>query len=243
MAILLYRAHRQNVPTRMINVTTYFYLFFLAVSFICSTYNFRSHPFYLKLISILLCITFINECIAFWGPAFFKLSSNIKVYNIYLPIEFAFYCVYFIYIIKFKWFKVLGVVFLIVFLIFWYITAFEIFQFHNWNSYINTVESVLLIFMVTVYYYQLFIVSPLMYIKKHSEFWIATGLLIYCSCTLPLTGILNYLLSNYSAYESLAVSLVIILQIFNIILYSLIAYAFLCRINTRKLLLLQSSAH
>jgi hypothetical protein len=223
----------------MINFTTYFYLFCLPISFLCSIYNFRQHPLHLKLLALLIFIAFINEYIAFWGRALFNLPNNLKVYNIYLPIEFTLYCLYFLCTIRFKWFKFFGAAFLILFPVFWYVTSFEIFKFHNWNSYLNTVENILLIFMATVFYYQLFIVSPLINLKSHSEFWVATALIIYCSCTFPLTGMLNYLLSNYTVYESLAVTLVIVLQIFNIILYALFAYAFLCRINIRKLLLLQ----
>lgn len=223
----------------MIDITTYTYLSCLAVSFICSIVQFGNHPLHLKIISVLLFLTIINEGVAFWGNSFFGLSDNIKVYNIFIPVAFALFCSYFVLVIRFKWFKPLVKSLLAFFLVLWYITTFQIFEFSHWNSYLNVIETVFIIFMVTVYYYQLFILSPLINLQKHSEFWIATALIIYYPCTLPFTGLLNYFLSNYEIYGTLSTHLLSVFQIFNIILYSLFAYAFLCRINTRKSLLLR----
>ena len=230
---------RKMSELSVVTFTIYTYLICLAFSFICSGFNFRKHPLHLKLLSVLLFITLINECIAFWGHKFLNLSNNLKVYNVFIPIEVTFYCLYFKCVISLKWFKYFVGITLIVFFLFWYTTTFKIFQIQKWNSYVSIFENVIITFMATAYYYQLFILSPLKELRKHTEFWIATGLIICYTCTLPFTGMLNYLLSNYDVYEFLAGILVVALQIFNIILYSLIAYAFLCRINTRKLLWLQ----
>ncbi len=220
-------------------ITTYTYLICLAFCFMCSVINFNKHPRHLKVLSILLLLTIINECFAFWGPSLFKLPDNLSLYNVFIPIELTLYTLYFILVITLRWFKKFASTLLIVFPIIWYFCVIRIFSFQNWNSYISILESILIIFMTTVYYYQLFILTPLTRLKKLSEFWIATGLLIFYPCTLPFTGMLNYLLDNYVKYKTLATGLVINLQVFNIILYSLIAYSFLCRINIRKSLSLQ----
>jgi len=90
----------------------------------------------------------------------------------------------------------------------------------------------LLVVAGCIYYiFEIFQSKHSVNLAKEPPFWICSGLLFFYCCTFPLIGLWNQLpglpgiiLSNLNA----------ILQILNILLYSLFSIAFLCRIRIRK---------
>jgi Ca2+/Na+ antiporter len=90
----------------------------------------------------------------------------------------------------------------------------------------------LLVVAACIYYiFEIFQSKHSVNLAKEPPFWICSGLLFFYCCTFPLIGLWNQLpglpdiiLSNLNA----------ILQILNILLYSLFSIAFLCRIRIRR---------
>lgn len=206
-------------------VTTYAYLLTLAITGISGLIRFKVQSIQLKILVILVWITFFVECAAF-SAHLIHLPNNFDIYNLFRPIEFALYGWYFYKVIRFYWFRSLLFPMLIFYACFSYFSAFQIFHFAHWNSYGSLLEAIGIISLCIIYYYQLFVLSPLTSLRFHSGFWIATGLMFFYACSLPYTGMLNFLVTNSTKYYQLAEALVIIFQIFNIILYSVFTYAF-----------------
>ena len=214
----------------MIPFTYYFLLLSLLIAFICSLINFKLHPLHLKIFSILLGFDFINELLAsFTMPylrSWFNLKNNLAIYNSFVLIEFMAYAFYFFYIIQIKWFKTFIIVFIIMFPMFWIISTVYFFGIYGWDSYIHVAGSTFTIAACIVYFYQLYIEEDFASLRRNTEFWIATALFIFYLCNLPYMGMLNFLIVNYL---SVAENLQVVLRLLNVVMYSIIIYAFLCR--------------
>lgn len=211
------------------------YILFIAIAFIFSLSSFRlNYPLHLRVLSLLLGIDLLAECLAVFGGAkLFHLKNNLPIYNFFLLIEFWMYAFYFKKIITSGLIKRAINFFLILYPFFWIITVYFLFGIDRWNSYIIIVGSCTTILLSAAYYYELFNSPKLIHLSKHPEFWIATALIIFYACNLPYMGMFNFLTKNYS---DLAYDLLIVLRILNIVMYSLFAYAYLCTIITRKYL-------
>lgn len=210
---------------------SYFVLIFsLLLAFLSSLTAFRQNPLHLKIFSMLLGIDLITELLASFGMPLlrerFNLKNNLAIYNSFVLIEFLAYAIYFYFLIRTKWFKVVIRFFLIMFPCLWLISVIYFFKIYEWNSYIHVAGSTFTIIACIVYFYQLYTQEELVSLSKNTDFWIATALLIFYLCNLPYTGMLNFLVVNYL---SVAVNLAFVLRLFNIIMYSIISYAFLCR--------------
>jgi hypothetical protein len=81
------------------------------------------------------------------------------------------------------------------------------------------------------YFYELFQVPRSIDLKREPSFWIVSGLVFYYVCTLPILGAFNYL---YTFPDVISTSIEQIITILNVLLYSLFAIAFLCRINFKR---------
>ena len=140
--------------------------------------------------------------------------------------EFTCYAYFFYLLIKLHWLKKMAVIFICTFPLFWFIAVFSLFGLKNWNSYVYIVGSLFIMLFVIGYYYQLITNEEVKRLTNNSEFWIATGLIIFFAGNLPYLGMYNFLIKNYS---DLADSLSTILRLLNIMMYSLFAYAYICR--------------
>lgn len=212
----------------------YIYISILSLAFLFSLVSFKlNYLIHLKVFSVLLGITLINEIIAKYFLSSLHLQSRNTVYNIFMLIEFWAFGFYYYYIIKNKALKQLIIIFLVVFPIFWCITIFYLFDGLNyWNSYLILVGFSFTVICSAAYCYQLFTSVELIDFRNQSEFWIAIGLLIFYACNLPYLGMYNFLATNYS---ELAQQLKKVLQTTNCLMYSLFIYAYLCRtINIMK---------
>jgi len=210
---------------------SHIYISVVIVSFLCSLVSFRLHyPFHLKLISILLAITVITEIIANFFLTPFHLRSNFPVYNIYMLIEYPLLALYFRQIIISKIFKKTIGLFLILYPVLWCVIFLFVFHLNEWNSYGIMAGDLFIIIFAARYLYELFTADHLIHFSKHSEFWVAVALIFYSCCELPILGILNFHEHNWN----MTLQLLTILQILNIIMYSIFIYAFLCRIKLTK---------
>ena len=210
----------------------YLYIIFIGLAFISSLISFRlDYSIHLKIFSVLLGLTLVNELLAVYGLVLVNLKTNLPIYNIFILIEFWVFGWFFYQIISNKKVKLFIKIFLILFPIFWIVAVFYLFGFNSWNSYVIITGSAFTIFLSAFYYYELFTSQKLLMLTRLPEFWIATGLIIFYSGNLPFTGMLNYLSINY---RDLAIQLLTVLRILIIIMYSIFTYAFLCPIITRK---------
>lgn len=215
----------------MIPVSDYILMTTLFLAFVSSIIRFRFHPMHLKIISVLLAIDLVNELLASVGMPFlrshFQLQGNNAIYNSFVLIEFTVYAVYFLQIIRLRSFRKIIIGFIILFPVLWIVSVFFIFRSINvWNSYIHVAGSAFTIIACAIYFYQLYTEDDVESLTRNTEFWIATALFIFYTCNLPYTGMLNYLTTNYM---DVAENLSFVLQMLNIVMYSFIIYAFLCR--------------
>jgi hypothetical protein len=212
----------------------YIYISIVALAFLSSLISFKlDYPIHIKIFSILLGITLINEILANFFLKSIHLKSNNPIYNVFMLIEFWIYGLYYRYIIINKIIKIIITFFLFLFPAFWVITIFYLFNgLIYWNSYLIIVGFSATVIWSLLYCYQLFTSVQLVKFRKQSEFWIALGLIIFYTCNLPYLGMYNFLATNYSA---LAEQLKKVLQPTDCLMYSLFIYAYLCRTtNTMK---------
>ncbi len=209
------------------------YIISIAIAFGCSIINFKRHFIQFKIVSLIIGFDLLGELTGIYLYGLIK--TNLPVYNFILLIEFVGYAYFFHTIAKSDWAKKVTIWFVFLFPVFWFVTVFLIFGLLKWNSYVFITGSLLIIFLCFFYYYDLIKDSEIKELSKTPEFWIVTGLLIFYSVNLPFLGMYNYLITYHS---NLAENLSIVLQILNIIMYSLFAYAYLCqsKINSMNIL-------
>lgn len=211
----------------------YFYLGVLTISFLFSLTGFRHHPAHLKLFSLLLGLSVLTETLAALAVPVFHGASNHPVYNIFMLVEYPLYATFFLQLTSSRRTREGIRIFLLTFPLAWLATTLFIFGLGRWNSYMIIFGDAGVIGMCIRYFYELFVSEELFDLRKLPEFWIAAGTMAYSCCELPITGILNFLTSNY---ERQALWLENALQILNIFMYLVIIYAYLCRrlTNTMK---------
>jgi len=197
------------------------------MAFFTSLVGFRlAFPIHLKFFSILLGLNVVNEAIAWWLP-----KLNHATYDIFMCAEFMMYGIYYHFIIVNTQVKKVIKIYLVILPCFWAFSFFVVFGIKGWNSYVEILGSILTVFFSAYFYYQLFTREELVNLSTSSEFWIATGLIIFYSCGQVYFGMLNHIVKYYLA---LAEKLLYGFQILNSLMYSLFIYAFLCRIRTTR---------
>lgn len=210
------------------------YILVLCTCFVCSLVSFRLHyAWHLRLFSVLIGISVLTEWLAFYGPGIFNMNSNYLFYNVFLLLQYIVYAFFFRVALPAGKIKNSIPPFIVAFGIFWLLTSFTVFGLQAWNSYVVIVGDVFTILAACHYFYTIFTADTLLNFSTSAEFWITAGLFIYCSCELPVTGMLNYLAYHH---EELTLDLYAVLQWLNILMYSIFLYAFLCplKINTTK---------
>jgi hypothetical protein len=81
------------------------------------------------------------------------------------------------------------------------------------------------------YFFELFQNPRSVDLKKEPSFWICSALLFFYCCTFPLIGLYNQL---HGLTDIILRNLNAILQLLNVLLYSLFSIAFLCRVRFRR---------
>jgi len=207
------------------------YLIVLLIAFFCSLISFRLHyPLHLKFFSIFLGLTVFIEFVATFILPRLNFDSNYSAYNSFFLIQLVSLGYYFYLLTRSPFFKKTIILLIVVYSVFWICNTLIIytnFKEPYWNSYGAMVGDLFIIIFVSRYLFELLTGTELISLKKSSEFWIATGILLFCSCELPITGIMNFLVKD----PILTRKLVKILQVLNISMYLIFIYAYLCRIK------------
>jgi hypothetical protein len=212
---------------------TYIYLSMILVAFLSSLLTFRqrfSGP--LRLFSALLGLTFLVELSADLGPRLMHWKNNYWIYHLFTLVEFWTYGYYYYQVIRLQRARRLLIGYMALFPVFWVITVFFIFGWDRWNSYVIIVGSFFAVVFVLIYYYQLLMSREIASLRNLTEFWIATGMLIFYMAALPFYGTLNFLLAYH---HGVAKTLYKVLLIIDTIMYAIFSYGYLCKtINIRK---------
>ncbi len=183
-------------------------------------------PFHLKVFSILLGVTLLVELVA--SNLFFgwdKDHPNYFIYNGFLLPEMLVYAWFYHRIIHIKPVKTGIVIVSALFILQNLYTFFILSGFYKWNAYLYLVSAVFATLIVVCYYFELLLSDQYVRLSKHSEFWIATGMLVFYTCQIPFFGSLNYLLEHKS---KLIPVLFASIEYIDALMYGAFAYAYLC---------------
>jgi hypothetical protein len=207
------------------------YVFFVIASLIVSImcFNYNKDKGYLRLFPFFLAATVLVEWLAdkLWSNS----SSNAVIYNFFTIVEFVFYLFILYSIIENSAAKkiIIGVIFV-------YVPAslINIFFFQGLNSLHTITYSIGCLSIVggcILYFFEVFRARQIINLLHEPGFWISSGLLFFYSCTFPyyaltdlLKGSAPFILNNFWT----------ILNVLNILLYTLFTIAFVCRIKVRK---------
>src|SRR6185437_8930624 len=216
-------ARRQGIVHKNF-MLTYIYVSVIGIAFLTSlTVWRRGGPAHLRFFSVLLGLDFCVEGVAIW-----MMKSNVKnalLYNTFMLVEYWSYGYFFYRIIEFGRIRRIIQFFLFAFPVYW-ILAVSLVSWHRWNSYVFNGGSLYTICFACVYYYQLFTRPDPVRLQRQPEYWIATGIMLFYCCVMPLLSMLNFLNLNFPVIGKLFIPA---LDILNIILYSFFIYAYLCR--------------
>ncbi|AEW02011.1 hypothetical protein Niako_5780 [Niastella koreensis GR20-10] len=209
-------------------------LFSLIIEVICflaslALFFQASLPRYLKTFPFFLLLTIIIEII---GDLLVKRKiDSIPMYNIFTTFEFIFY----LYILRRIIYNV-RVKKLIVLLMAIYPVLVLInmlfFQENTFHTNTYSLGCLLIVGACIYYFYEIFQTTHSVNLVKEPAFWICSGLLFFYTCSFPLVGLWNHL---YGLPRIILLNLNAVLQILNILLYSLFSIAFLCRVRFRKI--------
>lgn len=216
--------------------TSFICLLTSVIGFIISILNRKKHPIldyfpYYFLAHILVNISFSIHDAYFSKSAIHStlLSLNTFVDYAFTIMEF----IIFIYVFertliqKTKFLKALRLSFLALSLL---LLSKDLFRYsilsqstlHN----IFTLQASFLIIACIMYYFQIFRLPPYIKLREDPVFWIATGLVFFMICTLPLSLAINHIrTSSLLLYRQLFS----IFYIFYCLLFLMIINAFLCK--------------
>lgn len=190
---------------------------------------FRPSPFYLKLFPVFLLASFIIETIG-WILSL-KGRSNTLLYSIFYVFLFNFYFFVLYHIIHKAKAKNAIAVLMVIFTLL--ATANFIFYqgLKHYHSLTYSIGSLCIVSVCAYYFLELFQLQHSVNLMREPGFWICSGLIFFFSCGFPIFGAVNIM--NVLP-KVLLNNLGILLNILNILLYTLFSIAFLCRNNTRK---------
>jgi hypothetical protein len=207
----------------------YLYIVFIFVAFLSSLWAYRLDILHYKIIAAVVTLDLVLEIGANWLAA--RHHSNIWVYNLALLEEFWLYALYYKLIIKYRWARRLIHGYLFLLPVIWLLSTVLLIGISQWNSYLSIAGSLFTVLLSGIYYHQMFTADKLVPLRTSFEFWIATALILFFVCSLPFFGMLHYLTVILRRLAQKGISP---LQIINILFYSIVTYAFLCRISIRK---------
>lgn len=206
------------------------FLYFIIISFLFSllVYSKRSSSFYLKLFPPFLLITVLIEYLGVYLVN--KGKETFLLYNFFTGFEFCFYLFILSYIVK----KAkAGRIILYTLFSYFFVTLINILfiQTNGFHSITYSLGCLLIVVFCIYYFYELFRRSTSITLTKEPAFWICSALLFYYCCSFPLFGAANLL---YNLPRILLYNMQNIVNVMNILLYSLFTIAFLCRIRIPK---------
>lgn len=204
---------------------------FMILSFLagCIIFFRRDTPIYLKILTVYLLYTLVNELVA--GYLWEINGSTTPLYNIYNILNNSCYLFILYSFIKDGKIKRIASYVLISFFIFSLLNLFFIQGLTTFNTITFALGSLLVIVLCVYYFLELFRLRHYVNLVKEPSFWIAVALIFYFPCSFPLLATSNLMLELPTIIMN---NLSTLLQLMNILLYSLFAIAFLCKLRDRN---------
>lgn len=189
----------------------------------------KEHPSHLALFIAYLVLTFFVEITGYILVV--QQRENIPIYNVYMIINFS----YLIFLLRsflqdegirkvLSWANIIFIIIALINLLF-------VQKWHNFNTYTFILGSIAMVICSIYYFYHRMKFPDSQNLLSDPTFWIATGLLFFYTCSLPIMGLINFV-SNIPRYVSN--SFYLINLSLNIILYSLFSISLLCSLIFRK---------
>jgi hypothetical protein len=163
--------------------------------------------------------------------AHFWMRENTWLFNIFIGFEFIFYFWLYSGQIESRLLKKTFLLFIPIFVIVALLNIFFYQGLYKFNTYTHSFGSILISVCAISYYKQLLNNDSPQPLTKVPMFWIGTGLLVFYACNIFFTGLFHYILS---VSMSLATQLFTIVQILNIIMYSLFTVGIVCSAMRQK---------
>ena len=186
-------------------------------------------PTYLKIFPFFLLLTLINELVA--GYLINQGEFTTELYNFYNVVHFGFYIFLLSKILKNPYAQKVVLYILIGYLVFSIGNLLFFQSIHTYNSITYALGCLLVVSLCIYYFFELFRQKYLVRLTREPSFWIVTGLLFYFTCSFPLLASINFMAK---VPEIIINNLQTLIQLMNILLYSLYTVAFLCRIKIQK---------
>ncbi|WP_431294140.1 hypothetical protein [Pedobacter sp. P26] len=185
-----------------------------------------------KWFSVFLLATMVVEWLAVGWKLFFHQGpywdfpkSNLWIYNLYIIPEYLFYLVFFCKMLESQKIKKAMWPFGLLYFLFAVINVGFVQGLAKLNTYTIIFGGLITVVLSSAYFLQELNRKNPQLVHKQPLFWIATGVLVFHSVSLP-----NFIFMNYLSRTNLplAIALFNILLVLNILMYSFYLIAFLC---------------
>jgi hypothetical protein len=189
----------------------------------------KGRALYLRLFPFFLLVALGTEILG-WRLSLDDIN-NTAIYNFFSVAAFIYYMYVIMQVVYSRRVKRI-----IRFVIIGYaiVSLFNILFIQKLNSFHTITYSIgcFLIVVGAIYYFlELFQYPRFIDLKREPAFWIISGLVFFYTCTLPILGMLNFLIPMPVLIRNNIGQLIMIL---NVLLYSLFTVASLCRINFKR---------
>jgi hypothetical protein len=208
------------------------YMTILSICFVVGIANYKYFTIELRLIFLLILITFFVEWLGFYNQHLIqKPISNAYLYTFYSPLEFILIGSYFYKLLQNPFQKKVIIVLFISVLVFFYFDLFDEYKGDNANYQFYLLPNLYFSLFSIFYFRKLLMFDIEFSLRTNPNFWIVTGMLFFYSGFFFLSGFINFIAKQD---KDLAQKLFTINHILNIIYYSLITYGFICQRNLAK---------
>ena len=169
-----------------------YFIYFVSLLFasFCSLYRFKTLDAASKVLCVLMCCAFINECAAFYIERAYH--NNLPLYAIYCFIEFGLLCLYFNYLIDVFIKKNIGIYIGITGIILGIINIVFIQHMNSLNSYFLFLESLTVIGMSLFAFFRLLLKYDSLDWYKYPHFWFISILILFWCITFLSWGLYDY---------------------------------------------------
>ncbi len=172
-------------------IISYIYLLSLLFASLCSLRRIRTIDAASKIIAILVCCAFINECTAYYLAK--KYHNNLPLYTIYSFFEFGILCLYFSKIIDVFIKKKIGIYIGILGIILGILNLIFLQHLYDLNSYFLLFESLSVIGMALFAFFRMLLKQDSLKLNKYPHFWFTSILLFFWSITFLSLGLYEYI--------------------------------------------------
>jgi hypothetical protein len=217
----------------------YIYLIPLTLSALLSLRTFRAGwAKHFRYFSVFLLLSLLVEILAIlwkWGlckTAYWSYStSNLWIYNAFLPIRYLVLLVFFHGLIVVPAVKLAIRWIAAPFLLFSILNYFFIQTPHHASTYTIIACNAITVLLSLCFFFQIPKIKPLIHLTRSAGIWICLGLLLYHAGTLPLFIFFDYLITKHL---SLALSYFYINDLLNILTNLIYLIAFLCQSRSQQ---------